>query len=272
MSSNPVAGKAAAILPKTAQGNYTPSMLARRGPFAGLPKRPEPDRTRFLTPRQVRELVNAEAFGERQGLSFAVHVTIHWQCDPAFNVAAWGERMTRFLDKLGRWLDRHGIPVAYAYAHEVGSRYGEHTHLALHLPKAKRDVIQSYHALKAELEAWIIETEDFATDKTDWRGKPWPPVTITPDKPHNFGTHTPKMRAGVFAYLLEGVDPSDVTYRGHGAEQRAAAMGVRPKLNAGLVLCKRSGASRSLGHAARRKAGWREVTDLEAIYGRLKPG
>lgn len=254
-----------------AKGNYTPSSVIRRGPLKDLPKRPPPDRHRFLTPRQVRELMNIEAFAEAKGTPFTAHLTLHWRCDPNFDPAEWGARTTRCFDKLGRWLDRHGIPIAFAFVHEVGVQYGEHTHCLLHLPKAKRDVIASYHALKAELEAWVIATENLATDKLDPRGRPWPPVTVTPDKPHHFGMRTAKMRGGALAYLLKGIDPGDLAYRGNGAEPRAAAMGIKPRSSTKPIEVQRYGASRTLGPKARREAGWRELTSVEEFYARLKP-
>src|SRR4051812_48278056 len=119
---------------KTKQGKYKPSQIIARGPRAGLPKRSKPNPARHLTPRHIRELLNAEAFAEQHGIGFAVHLTLVWQCDPNFTVALWSQRLRRFLDKLHRWLDRRGIPIAVAWLNENGRQYGNHSHFLLHLP------------------------------------------------------------------------------------------------------------------------------------------
>lgn len=252
---------------KTLKGKYKAPETIPRGALTGLPRRPLPDRLRFLTPRQVRELVNAEAFAEAIKRPFAAMLTLHWRCDPAFDPAEWGTRTTRFLDKLRRWLDRQDIPPFYAFVHEVGGHYGHHTHLLLHLPHLQA---AAYRALKGELEAWVIETENLEAKRIDPRGRPWSPVRVTPNKPGTFGMRTRKMRGGALSYLLKAIDPDDVTYRGHGAEQKAAAMGIKPRRSK-PVKAKRYGASRSLGPKARREADWTELRTDEEIFARLKP-
>src|SRR4051812_48150997 len=97
--------------PTTDQGKYKLSQTITRGPRAGLPKRSKPDPARHLTPRQIGELLNAEAFAENQSIGFAVHATLLWKCGPDFTTAAWSQRLRRLLDKLHRWLDRRGIPI-----------------------------------------------------------------------------------------------------------------------------------------------------------------
>jgi len=211
--------------------------------------------------------VNAEAFAEKIGLPFAAMLTVHWGCDPAFAPAEWSARTTRFLDKLRRFLDRRGIPPAYVYAHEVGGHYGHHSHVLLHLPKLRA---AGYRSLRLELEAWVAETENLATDRLDPRGRPWLPAVVTPNEPNAFGMRTAKMRGGKLSYLLKAINPDDVTYRGHGAEPKAAAMGIRPRPSKPIEV-KRCGASRSLGPKARKEAGWTELRTDEEFFTRLKP-
>lgn len=240
-----------------------------RGPLAGRPKRARVDRENFLTPRQILALLNAEGFAERRGWAFAIHITLHWTCDPDFDPANWGERMKRFLDKFGRWLKRHRIPVAYAWAHEVGDQYGEHTHLLAYVSQRKP---AAYRVVLEELTTWIIATENLAADRIDQRGRPWLPVVITPDEPNAFGMRKRTMQAGAMRYLLEGIDPSDVAYTALGHERRADAIGVEPKLNARPIKNQRSGVSHSLGPAARRRdPDWTELRSLEDLYARLNP-
>jgi hypothetical protein len=253
--------------PQPKQGKYK-SQIAARGPRADLPKRPKPDSSRYLTPRQIRGLLNAEAFAEYQGIGFAIHVTLLWHCDPDFTVAVWSQRLRRFVDKLHRWLDRRGIPLAIAWLNETGRRYGNHTHFLLHLPHPKRGAVQSFDAIKSDLTAWIIATENLVTDVVDHRGRPWRPVRITGGL---FGMRTRKMRSGVCRYWLKGMDPKDVVYTGFGAESRAAVLGIRTRVSVLPAGVQRCGASRNLGPRARRDVGWRELVSLEDFHARLNP-
>jgi len=258
--------------PPNRQGNFNPRPAppgaVPRGSHAGLPRRPKADRLRHLTPRQILELLNAEAFAEWQGIGFTAHATLHWRCNPAFDPSTWGRRLTRFLDKLRRWLKRQDIPVAFAWVNEVGREYGEHTHLVLHVPKPRRGAIGAFNAFKASLHAWIMETEGFNPAQVDRFGKPWPAVKITGAR---YGIHNRRMRSGLCKYLLKGIDPKDLAYTGYGAEPRAASLGIRPRRNAAPILNQRFGASRSLGPAARRAAGWVELRSLEELHARLNP-
>jgi hypothetical protein len=254
--------------PKTNQGKYKLSRTITRGRRAGLPKRPKPDSSRHLTPRQIRELLNAEAFAEDQGVGFAVHVTLLWQCDPDFTIAVWSQRLRRFVDKLHRWLDRRGIPLAVAWLNETGRHYGNHTHFLVHVPHPKRGAVHSFSAIKEDLAAWIIATENLVTDKTDHRGKLWRPVRITGGP---FGIRTRRMRSGVCRYWLKSMDPADVFYTGFGAESRAAILGIRTRASVLPTGVQRCNASRNLKPQARRNAGWRELISLEDFHFRLNP-
>jgi hypothetical protein len=257
--------------PRTKQGKYNtykPSQIIARGPRAGLPKRSKPDPARHLTPRQIRELLNAEALAEHLGIGFAVHITILWQCSPDFTTAAWPQRLRRFVDKLHRWLDRRGIPIAVAWLNENGRRYGNHSHFLLHLPHPKRGAVQSFNTLKADLTVWIVATENLAIDRVDHRGKSWRPVRITGG---SFGMRTRRMRSGVCRYWLKGMNPKDVFYTGFGAESRAAILGIRTRASILPASVQRCGTSRSLGPQARREAGWRELISLEDFHARLNP-
>lgn len=244
-----------------------------RGPLAGLPKRPKPDALRNLTPKQIQELLNVEAFAEDQGVAFAVHVTVHWQCDPDFAVSDWPKRLNRpggFLDKLRRWLKRRGVPFALAWLNEMGLEYGPHTHIVLHLPHPKGDKgRQGFETIVADLAAWIVRAEGLHTGMLDRFRKPWKPVQITGGK---IGMRTRSGRAGLCRYWLKTIDPKDVTYTGAGAEPRADVLGIKParagRLPPGV---QRFGASRNLSVQARRAAGWRELTTVEELRARLNP-
>jgi hypothetical protein len=200
-----------------------------------------------------------------------VHITLHWQCAPGFTDASWQSRLRRFIDKLKRWVARRGIPYALAWINENGFEYGQHTHVMLHLPHPKgAEGKTAFRATVAELEAWIIETENLAIDKVDRFGKPWSPVMITGGP---IGMRTRKRRAGLCRYLLKSLDPNDVAYTGAGAEPRAAILNVEPRHRARPLPSgvRRFRASRNLGIAARRAAGWRELVSIEELRDRLNP-
>ena len=223
------------------------------------------------TPRQISELLNAEAFAEWQGIGFTAHATLHWRCDPAFEFLRPGaSRLHRFLDKLGRWLKRQDIPVAFAWVNEVGREYGEHTHLVLHVPKPRRGAIGAFNAFKASLHAWDHgETEGFHPDQVDRFGKPWPAVKITGAR---YGIHNRRMRSGLCKYLLQGDRPEgprlhrlrcrDPCCRTWHQAEGQCCPDPKPTLRR----------SCSLGPAARRAAGWTELRSLEDLHARLNPG
>ena len=58
---------------------------------------------------------------------------------------------------------------------------------------------------------------------------------------------------------------------GGGAENVAAALGIRHRGQQGAVAIKRCGTSQSVGPAARRQAGWVEGRDLASLRRLLNP-
>jgi hypothetical protein len=261
-------------------GNYGGAVpVSKRGPRAGLPKLIKANPREHLTENHLAKILNAEGFAAAQKMELSVHLTIHWRRDPAFMAIAqagdpealskaWSKRLTRFFDKLSRWLTRNSIPVAFAWVNEVGREYGEHTHVLLHLPhprKLKKPM--TFGILKAELIAHIYASENLA-DGIDKRGKEWIAVKVTGG---SFGMRVAKMRAGITKYWAKSLSANELIDTGHGVEKKADRLGIRPKRNAALILNKRCGASQSLRLPARQQAGWTELTTLEELYERLHP-
>jgi hypothetical protein len=61
------------------------------------------------------------------------------------------ERIRHLVELTRKWLSRRGIPAYYLWTRELSDTAGEHWHLALHLPKAKRKAFTGY------LETILIE-------------------------------------------------------------------------------------------------------------------
>jgi hypothetical protein len=251
-----------------APGKYSRAPLVPRGPRAGTPKQSKPNPRTHLPGAHLRSILNAEAFADHLKVGFAVHVTMHWRSDPTFTPALWSKRLTRFLDKLTRWLQRREYPVAFAWVNEVGVEYGEHTHIALHLPHPRRlKGTLSFGHLMGELALFIRKTEHLI-DGTDKRGKAWPAVEV---KGGSFGMRTARMRSGVIRYWAKSLSDHDMVNTGFGTESKASLLGIRTKPNASMIENKRCGVSTTIGPKVRQAAGWTELTSLEDFHARLHP-
>jgi hypothetical protein len=81
------------------------------------------------------------------------------------------------------------------------------------------------------------------------------------------------MRAGALTYLLKGFDPHSFRYASPAGEMETLglALGINGQ-QTGVIRIKRCGTSQNLGPSARRRAGWREVRDVEALRRLLDPG
>lgn len=271
MTTHPTTQGTPSARPKHRSGRYTHSQTINRGPLKGLPKRSKTNRNKYLTERQIREFLAVEAMAENRGTPFTAHLTIHWQCDPSFQIENWSKRLQRFLNKLRRWLDRNTIPIAFAWLNEVGEEYGAHTHLLLYIPKPKNTDPGSYRRTIAALEDFLRASENMA-DRLDRFGKPWLAVLTKPNEPNAFGAWTRSMRSGWCRYWLKGMDPEDVAYTAQGAEPLAAALGIRPERASTLPpSLQRFGASRTLGPKARREANFPELRGLDELRARLNP-
>lgn len=229
---------------------------------------PKPTPKTHLTNDHLRSILNAEAFAESIKTGFAVHVVMHWRRDPAFTPALWSRRLTRFLDKLTRWLRRHRFPVAFAWVNEVGKAYGEHTHIALHLPHPAHIKPMTWGRLLGSLNQFIRTTEHLV-DGIDPRGKAWPAVVI---EGGDYGMRTHKMRSGVIRYWAKSLSDHDMMNTGFGKESKASLLGIRTKANAAAITNRRYGVSTAtIGPKVRQAAGWIELTSLEDLHARLHP-
>jgi hypothetical protein len=89
-----------------------------------------------------------------------------------------------------------------------------------------------------------------------WSSSAWPPASILPAGRDQRWAWEHRLR-------YTGV--------GAGTEGLAAALGLEHRKPQGVIDIKRCGTSQSLGRAARRRAGWREVRDLASLRRTLHP-
>lgn len=156
-------------------------------------------------------------------------------------------RQGEVFGSMQSWLTNRGLPVAFVWVRERGSVYGEHTHLALHLPPELREDL--YRHL---LRAGRFQPEDDRGHTA---------IKITPEtRP---GMSRPAEWAGLMRYFAKTLSP----LARFGGELVMPALGIdgrgrRPCAIGG----KRSGVSRSIDRKAREAAGWQERVTLPELY------
>jgi hypothetical protein len=92
--------------------------------------------SKYIGMRQASNIMEAVSFAKSIGLPLVAHLTIHWSLtdigdDPE------GKLFAKVREGLHKWLDRHGIVFAAAWARERqcrGQSDVEHCHLLFHLP------------------------------------------------------------------------------------------------------------------------------------------
>jgi len=73
--------------------------------------------------------------------------TVQWLLAPSS--VRTPERVQFLVNRYGAWCRRHNVPIVWAYVREVGSRKGEHLHMAAYVPRRLR------RAFLAALEGWV---------------------------------------------------------------------------------------------------------------------
>lgn len=227
-----------------------PPGMIPRGPYARLPRRPEPNRQRYLSLAQVGNLTNALAFADRLGLSLSVGLTVAWDLMPGFQPGDWSARQTALVKAMSEWLQRRGIKPAYVWTREVSASQWHHTHFQIHIPRS--GTMRLAKELVADLKRRFgFPDEGVVASLGDW------------------GMWTPAMRAGNFIYLLKGINHRDFRYLSPDETQNIGAeLGIKHRGTQGDVSIKRAGTSANLGKAARSAAGWierRSLVELRAI-------
>ena len=92
-----------------------------------------PGGTRSITVPQATNIIEAVGFAKMVGLHLVAHLTIYWACtyvgdDP------YGKLFANVREGFNKWLIRHGIVFAGAWARENPGGDIEHCHLLFHLP------------------------------------------------------------------------------------------------------------------------------------------
>lgn len=224
-----------------------------RGDYAGLPRRPGPDRHRYLSLAQVGNLTNAFAFADSRGRALSVQITVAWDLLPGFEPDAWSAHQTRLLKAMAAWLRCQGIEPTWVWTREVSSQLWCHTHIQLHIP---RDCTKQ---LAAKLVKHLGTAFGFLRDGIR-------------EELGDFGMWTAAMRAGGLRYLLKGICHADFRYLSPTeTENVGQALGVEHRGTQGTVPIKRAGTTENIGKAARRAAGWIERRTLEDLRAILVP-
>jgi hypothetical protein len=224
-----------------------------RGPYAGQPRRPKPNRRRYLSLDQVRNLANALVFADQLGLPLSVAITVDWDLLPGFQPGRWAAHQTALVKVMSEWLRRRGIEPAYVWTREVSGSQWHHTHFQLHILK------RNTRRVAGELVAFLSRSFGFLDGGLEESLGDW-------------GMWTPAMRAGSCIYDLKAFDHRDFRYLASGeTENIGAALGINHRGTQGEVAIKRAGTSQSLGQAARRAAGWVERRSLEDLRAILRP-
>lgn len=230
--------------------HITQSGVIPRGPLTGQPKRRPTNRTKSIAFDQVRNVVNAIIYAEKIGHPLNNGITAAWEWTDLYDgtPAGWAHCQTKFQDLLKRWLARKGIKTELVYVRERAKARGAHTHFQFYAPPRLRKPLFDY--LNATLK---FRPDGLCLDDTD------------------FGMQTPVMRAGNLRYHLKGIDHAATTYRGLDTINIGAALGIDHRGQQGTVEIKRCGCSHGIDKTARKRAGWQELRDLEALYRALNP-
>lgn len=225
--------------------------IIRTGPLAGYPRRPLPDRAASLSLDQVRDLVNAVAFADASGCALNATLAVTWPLSALFSEPKWSELQTALLDRLTRHLRRRGVETAFVWTRERQTGTGAHTHIMLHLgrkPTAVCEDLLAYIERKFRFEADGLKIE---------MGE--------------YGMFSRNMRAGALLYLTKAIDHKDFRYSGRETQNIGHLLGIRHRGTQGIIKIKRAGASQNIAAAARKRAGWREIRELERLHHVLHP-
>ena len=97
----------------------------------------QPRASKHISMRQATKFIDAVKFARLINLPLVAHLTIHWSLTDVGDDAN-GKLFASVREGLDKWLHRHGIEFAAAWAREREARGQsdvEHCHLLFHLPK-----------------------------------------------------------------------------------------------------------------------------------------
>jgi hypothetical protein len=196
-----------------------------------------------LSLKHLRRLVNAEAFAAATDRPLCAHITIYLGLAEGFTEASWSEFQTALFDKAARWLQRHDVPVAFAWVRENGSVKSAHVHWLVHVP----------FAMWGRFKTYLLHAGRFAV--SDASGEA---IRISGGR---FGMMAPRMRSGVLRYVAKSLVCPEATM---------GALGIRPVPSLPVAL-QRVGVSHTISQLARKKAGWQELRTIAELHAHLHP-
>jgi len=239
----------------------------RREPRSNVFRKPhdpefdEPERYRYLTASQVKELYSAVAYANSIGQVMNVHISITWGMlgiedhTEAANVLCY-----EFIKHLRDWY-QHKVPkdcpFVWLYVHEVGRTHGFHTHILTAIPVELRPAFRKW--LRARL-------ADAAR------------LGVPPHKDASKVVAPPSDPIGrqwwYLQYLAKGVSAEAEVRSVVGVDPyvRVSELIKHPLKSPGDVRCQKNcGVSSTIGKERRRKAGFRSllergIADVRRLY------
>jgi len=228
-----------------------PSALIQRGSHTGLPKKPKPDRKRFLYLRQVQNLTNAVLFSDRQGQQLISGMTVLWSHLPGFKSVELPRLQTRLFKRITQWAERNGFELCAVWVRENGKQKKEHLHVIWNVPVN----------LLGDLERFILADMRFSKGG----------VEMSRGGYGRFGMRTQKMRLGKLRYMLKAYDHRHFRYYLRESQNTGEILGIQHRGTDGALDCKRAGTTQNIGPAARKRAGWQEIKGYDALGRALCP-
>lgn len=177
-------------------------------------------------------MLNGWAFADQAGMPLNVMVTIHWGAILIAAEKSAGKRLRLFMHRLGKWLRRQKLPLAYVWTHEVSPTAGLHTHIVLSVGATARELIAAELSRKAPKFLIGADGELPPDNAVVVSRSCYSPSRIA---------RTGRQLRGKIAYLLKGADAAT-----------AALIGIEPNpRKAGKVQRRRVCVAHSIGPTAR---------------------
>ncbi len=236
--------KRSEVAPLARSGGRSLSQRAYANPFA-LPVLGRPaSNPNCITVAQFAELYAAAEFAAHWNLWLDVSVTVTWGLlgvqDEVQMQAAFGG----FMKCLRAWLAERHIPQAWIFTHERGRNRGLHTHLAIHIPGARR--ANEKPVWRREFRTWVLAWARRFADR------PVPRSTRVRD---NGGRLEPILHWLNFHYQVKGYDRQAVVQSARnspsGQDVLLGDLVAFDWRNPGPMACKRVGVAQHLGPAQR---------------------
>ncbi len=148
--------------------------------------------THYLTSKQVEVLFDAGEKAYALGCPLNRFITIHY--DDYATPKHPQKFIVSILEHSRKWLQRHGIPVAYIYVIEKGINKGIHVHLLIHIPAGFQV------KYKAALRRWL--PFEWSQSRINVKTIDYPPIRLL---------HPLNKIYGFLCYMCKGIDPAEPT-------------------------------------------------------------